>query len=126
MANGVVYYQRKDQGVAKLYVPIDAKKLQHKIIAEFHDAPISGHMAVKKTFERLQRFFYWPRMDREVDLICKSYLTCKRFKRRTVARPTSSQPHPIPEYPWQVLCMDMKSGLPTTARGVNAVSVFCG
>jgi len=53
VANGGVYYQQKDQGVAKLYVPADATKLQHKIIAEFHDAPISGHMAVKKTLKRL-------------------------------------------------------------------------
>jgi len=57
-ANGVVCYQRKDQDAAKKYVPTDAKKLQHEIIAEFHDAPISGHMAVQKTLERLQRFFY--------------------------------------------------------------------
>ena len=124
VANGVVYYKRRDQGVAKLYVPVDATKLQQKIIAEFHDTPISGHMAAKKTLERLQRFFYWPRMDREVDMFCKSCLTCKRFKRRTVARPTGSQPYPIPDYPWQVLCMDMKSGLPTTSRGVNAFWVF--
>ena len=94
------------------------------MIAEFRDAPISGHMAVKKTVERLQRFFYWPRMERDVDIFCKSCIACKRFKRRTVARPTGSQPYPIPEHPWQALCMDMKSGLPTIAHGVNAFWVF--
>jgi hypothetical protein len=63
-------------------------------------------------------------MDRDVDIFCKSCITCKGFKRCTVARPTVSQPHPIPGYNWQVLCMDINSGLPITARGVNAFWVF--
>lgn len=124
VASGVVYHQKPDQGVAVMYVPPEALQLQHKIIAEFHDTLISGHLSAAKTLERLKRFFYWPRMDRDVDMYIKSCHECKRHKRRTVARPANSTPFPISDYPWQIMAMDMKSGLPTTSRGVNAFWVF--
>ena len=60
VANGVVYYQRKDQGVAKIYVPADATKLQHKIIAEFHDAPISGSHGSQEDFGDFKGFSTGP------------------------------------------------------------------
>lgn len=41
-----------------------------------------------------------------------------------MARPADSTPHEIPDYPWQIVAMDMNSGLPTTPRGVNAFWVF--
>jgi len=63
-------------------------------------------------------------MDREVNVYIKSCHPCKRNKRRTVARPADSIPFPIPEYPWQIIAMDMKSGLSASARGHNAFWVF--
>lgn len=59
VANGVVYYRRRDQRIATLHVPTEAVPLQQKIIAEFHDTPVVGHLSVAKTLERLKRYFYF-------------------------------------------------------------------
>jgi hypothetical protein len=43
----------------RVYVPADAK-LKTSILAECHDAKLSGHLGSQKTLEQVQRRFYWP------------------------------------------------------------------
>jgi len=60
VTGGIVYYRRPDQRVGVMYVPPEAVKLQHKIIGEFHDTAVAGHLSAAKILERLKRLFYWP------------------------------------------------------------------
>ena len=126
VSNNLVYYNHNLSPFdsPKLYIPSSAVTLQQKIMSELHDTPITGHLSTAKTLERLKRYFYWPQMIRDVEHFVKSCDPCKRNKRRTFSRPTNSQPYPIPEEPWQIIALDMKTGLPTTPRGNNAFWVF--
>ena len=126
VSNNLVYYGDNPDNPAdrKLYIPAAATELQNDIISEFHDTPIAGHLSEKKTLERLQRYFYWPNMMASATQFIKSCDTCRRMKRRTFARPSDPVPYPIPEYPWQIMALDMKSGVPSTPRGNNAFWVF--
>ena len=123
VSNNMVYYQ-DEPGNNRLYIPSSAGSLQNDIISEFHDTPIAGHLSDKKTLERIKRYFYWPNMQPTITQFIKSCDTCRRMKRRTFARPSDPIPYPIPDYPWQIMALDMKSGLPSTPRGNNAFWVF--
>ena len=106
-----------------LYVPSSAHELIDKIIEEFHDTPMGGHLASSKTTEKLQRNFYWTGMKDTVDAYIKSCNACQISKRRTTERPGANFPYPIQDYPFEVIAMDMKTALPTTDAGNDAVWV---
>ena len=40
--------------------------LQTKLLEEEHDADIAGHQGVEKTYERMHRHYYWPRLSKDV------------------------------------------------------------
>ena len=46
-------------GHRRLYIPIGTLRVQ--LLAEAHDIPISGHLGQHKTYERLNRLYYWPK-----------------------------------------------------------------
>ena len=122
--DGLIYYKPANTESPVLYIPSDAVELQRQILAELHDAPISGHLSLEKTVERVQRFFYWKNMRLTVEHYIKSCDECRRAKSRTVKSPGTNVPYPVPEQPWEVMAMDMKTGLPLTDRGHDAAWVF--
>jgi len=123
---GIVYYRPTDLEFPVMYVSStpECKQLLDTIISEFHEVPLAGHMSKEKTLERLQRFFYWNGMHDSVDAFIKSCDGCARAKRRTVPRANQPVPFPIPDAPWEVVAMDMKSGYDKTTRGNDAAWVF--
>ena len=123
--HGLLYYSPKEHFLeVKLYVPENEEKLLNSIIAEFHDTPFQGHFGREKTVERLSRFFYWPGMAESVTNYIASCDKCQRFKFRTHRAETSNVPYDVPDFPWEVMAMDEKTGLPLTSRGNNAIWVF--
>ncbi len=91
-----------------------------------HEIPPSGHLAKDKTVNRVKRFFHWPGVDQDVETYIKECKDCGRAKYRTHKRPHIYIPYPIPDYPWQVIHMDFKTGLPRTARGHDSfLLVIC-
>ena len=108
----------------RLYVPATATALVNDIIAEFHDVPLRAHFSAAKTEEQLQRYFYWVNMRESVEAYIKACDVCQRTKRRTTARPNANVPYPIPDYPFEVIALDMKTDLPKTRNGNDAVWVI--
>jgi len=123
--DGILFYKKiaTDRASSRIYVPSDLA-LRNKIIYEYHDAPIQGHFGRVKTLERISRHFYWPNMDQSVDEYIKSCDRCQRFKYRTHRPASTTESHKIPDYPWQIMSLDEKSGLPLTKSGHDAVWVF--
>lgn len=103
-----------------IYVPSTAVSLQHDIISEFHDTIIGGHLGAAKTYEKVRRSFYWINMKNDIESFVKSCEACQRSKRRTTRPPGVNVPFAIPEMPFEIIAMDMKSGMPLTSRGNNA------
>ncbi|KAJ9528742.1 hypothetical protein QJQ45_020628, partial [Haematococcus lacustris] len=52
------------RGLRRLYIP--AGPLRTDLLREAHDIPISGHLGRDKTYHRLSRHFFWPRMSASV------------------------------------------------------------
>ena len=59
------------------------KGMQKKVVAQAHS--ICGHMGVTKTFEQVQRNYYWSGFSKSVNVFCKVCDTCVRNK--VVPRP---------------------------------------
>jgi hypothetical protein len=71
---GLLFSKYPDRGDnPALYVP-DIPALRSALLKEAHDAPASGHLSEKKTYDNLSRLFYWPNMYRTV----RGYINTRR------------------------------------------------
>jgi hypothetical protein len=52
---------------------------ERKILQEFHEQQIGGHLGLNRTFDRLKQYISWPGMKKEIE----DYLNNVRFVRRT-------------------------------------------
>ncbi|OWY95175.1 LOW QUALITY PROTEIN: reverse transcriptase [Phytophthora megakarya] len=106
----------------RVVIPNDAD-LRSRIIHEFHDAPIGGHLGREKTFAALSRTFFWPHMYKWVRKWVRTCEICQRVK----PSPSSQaplRPLPIPTQAWSSVSMDFVFGLPPDERGRTGVLVF--
>ena len=117
---------RKDEGdeFPVLYIPAAARDITHSVITEMHSSDLAGHLSANKTLERCQRYFFWPHMRNDIDTFIKTCDSCARAKRRTTAQANVPVPFPIPDYCWEVMALDMKTGMTPTPRGMNAYWVM--
>lgn len=107
----------------RLYIPNDLA-LQTRILQECHDAPTGGHLGKDKTIEQVKRRFYWPGMDRSIQLYVTSCDACQRNKPSQQAPMGPMMPLPIPARPWQQVSLDLITALPKSRSGNDAIVVF--
>jgi hypothetical protein len=110
-------------GRSRLYVP-DDKKVKESLLNEAHDVPTTGHLGVDKTLEKLQRYYYWPKMVKLVRRYLESCDVCQRTKPLSQPPAGLLQPLPVPRGRWVDLSMDFITELPETPRGYTALLVF--
>ena len=93
-----VCYFKQDGMLMRKWIPPDALlqedwKVVHQIvipsvyrkevIGVAHDSPLSGHLGVNKTYNRILNHFFWPRLRQDVADYCRvlSYLSgCRKTK----------------------------------------------
>jgi hypothetical protein len=107
----------------RIAIPNDTA-IKEALLWEFHDAPYSGHVGVRKTLKSLQQAFWWPGMAKDVETYVRACHSCQRTK--AVQRKPAGllQPLPIPDQPWESVSMDWVTCLPPTDRGFDSVLVF--
>jgi transposase InsO family protein len=95
------------------------------ILRQEHDAKISGHLGMDKTYERVYRKYYWPKMRKYIRRYIKTCDSCQRVK------PSNQKPlgllHPleIPEERWESVSIDFITHLPQTRNSnFDAITVF--
>ena len=97
--------------------------LRLKLVQENHDCVTAGHPGRDRTYSRLAKFFYWPKMGLDVKRFVKSCDICQRTKPGRL-RTGLLQSLPIPKGPWEDIAMDFITGLPRTAAGHDAIYTF--
>ena len=83
-----------------------------------HESPLAGHMGVRKTVDRLQYRFWWPRMRGEVATFIQRCHLCQvvgKPNQRIPAAPLL--PIPAVEPPFTRVIIDMVGPLPRTSSG---------
>ena len=54
--------------------------IMSRLLCEYHDVPLGGHVGIGKTFERLTRKWYWPKMRSSVEDYVRSCVACQQNK----------------------------------------------
>ena len=105
----------------KIYVP-DSHALKMRLCKSVHDSPVAGHPGRAKTFDLLQRHYYWPRFYQFVARYVQHCQVCARSKPSRQGKMGVLKPLPVPERRWQDISMDFVTGLPESS-GFDAILV---
>ncbi|TYK09768.1 Transposon Ty3-I Gag-Pol polyprotein [Cucumis melo var. makuwa] len=118
----VIHYKKdKDNVVAdalsrrkgKLCIP--KCYIRELLVKEAHGGGLMRHFGEFKTYSMLCEHFYWLKMRKDVNKVCKKCFKCKEAK-------SKRQPHglytplDVPNEPWVDISMDFVLGLPKTRR----------
>jgi Integrase zinc binding domain/Integrase core domain len=93
-------------------------KFRRDILTLAHDTPLSGHLGVKKTYQRIASHFFWPQLRKDVAEYCRTCHTCQ-----LIGKPNQTIPpaplHPVPafEEPFSRIIIDCVGPLPKTKSG---------
>uniref|UniRef100_A0A8C7YR87 Gypsy retrotransposon integrase-like protein 1 n=1 Tax=Oryzias sinensis TaxID=183150 RepID=A0A8C7YR87_9TELE len=95
--NGILYQQH---GAVK---PHDVRDT---ILSLGHSIPWAGHLGKNKTLARIQRWFHWPGLQKDVTNFCKSCPQCQKTSSRYPPK-APLQPLPLISTPFERLGMDI-------------------
>jgi len=102
--NRRLFYRRK------LWIP-ENNDLRRRCVNDCHEQPMVGHPGPSRTFEILQRQFYWPKM---MDTVREQLAKCATCSRTKPSRERHGQLQALepPKKRWQHLAMDFVTDLP--------------
>ena len=116
-----------DDEWAVRYQIVIPKSYREEVLSLAHETPLSGHLGINKTYEKIIRHFYWPGVRKSVVEFCKTCHTCQ-----VVGKPNQTIPKaplkPIPafEEPFSRIMIDCVGPLPKTKRGNQyLLTVMC-
>lgn len=122
----LLYFETVPGGGEGKRMCIPAGEARERMKLEAHDTPTAGHFGYYKSFDRLSRNCYWPRMIKEMREYTKSCDSCQRSKSSTTAKQGLLKQLPIPTKNWSDISMDFvsKSGLPLSRNKFDNVWVI--
>ena len=108
--------------VFQIVVP---EKFRQEVLKMSHDQ--SGHLGVRKTYESILRYFFWPRLKRDVSVYIKICHTCHMTgKPNQTISPAPLSPIPALEQPFDHLIVDCVGPLPSSKSGSKyLLTVMC-
>ena len=113
VADGLVHTKNR-MGQDCLCVPRSLLKgkrsLPEIVIDHAHDT--LGHLGAQKTSEYARRWFWWPRMGRDIEKFCLSCGPCQMSKTSNQLKPGLLHNLPVPSRPWQSIGMDFVGPFP--------------
>ena len=119
LVDGILYTNQK-----KVLIPSEDRELVTKILQENHDSPLSGHLGITKTTERIMRTYYWNHLREDVKKYVKSCIPCQSNKSTNQSPAGLLQPLPIPKKKWEQVTLDLIGPLPKTKSGYDTIVVF--
>lgn len=91
-------------------------KFRQMMIEIAHDQ--SGHQGVRKTYDRLLRYLFWPRLKRDISAYIKICKTCQlTSKPNQVLKPVPLKPIAATGEPFEHLIVDCVGPLPRLKSG---------
>ena len=94
------------------------KSLRREVMRIAHDTPMSGHLAAKRTQERIWAEFYWPGMCGEIRRYCRSCDQCQKTEPRGRIAKVPLGHLPLVDVPFQRVGVDIVGPItPASDRG---------
>ena len=124
MHRGLLYHVNRGKGheIAQRRIVVP-KSLQWKVLREFHDNSLSGHLASAKTTGRLKKWAYWTNMDEDILRWILSCPVCQRAKDPSRRNIGLHQPRFVNKI-YSTIGADVLSGLPVTPDGYKYILVL--
>ena len=106
---------RSGEVIRQIMVPSSLRK---KIISVAHDSMVSGHMAIRRTYDRILSIFYWPGIHGDVVRYCRSCDICQRTVAKGKVTKVPLEKLPIIETPFLRMSVDIVGLIyPASNRG---------
>jgi hypothetical protein len=102
----------------QVYVPIDMET--RGLLIEIHHS--WDHPGIDKTMELLTQNYWWPGMKKDIQKYVQGCNICQTVKPDQQAKAAPLHPNEIPEWPWQVISVDMIGPLPES-KGFDTILV---
>jgi transposase InsO family protein len=113
-------YVGKDVEQTKLIVP---KELVQRVIEAHHDKVYAGHQGVKRTRDLVKLNYFWPSMNRDIEMYIKQCESCTKFKAGRQPRAPLGE---LPETyaPFELVSIDICGPYPETKKGNRYLLTF--
>ena len=106
-----------------LAVPL---KFRKQLLNLAHDDASSAHHGARKTTQRLQYHYFWPKLKKTVAHHVKYCRTCQLVKPHKIAERVPLQPMVFNTHAFDIVCVDVMGGdLPRAKRGNKYVLMLC-
>ena len=114
----------KGETVYQIVVPTVHRR---EVLELAHDLPVSGHLGVRKTYNRVLQHFFWPGLKQDVAKWCKECHTCQLGGKPNQNIPQAPL-HPIPAFdePFSHIIIDCVGPLPKTkSQNEYLLTIMC-
>lgn len=110
--NGLIYKFRDDNLLSplgdeeekwKLLIP---EELKERVLKEAHNTSSSGHLGVKKTYDRVARQYYWKGIYYDVESYVRRCEKCQKYKVSQTGQ-QGLMGNRIVERPWVIIADDL-------------------
>ena len=114
-----------DEWAVKYQIVVPSSYRPH-ILSLAHDTPMSGHLGINKTYQRILEHFYWPNLRKDVVGFCRSCHTCQVVGKPNQTLPKALYSIPVFEEPFSRVIIDCVGSLPKTKSGNQyLLTVMC-
>jgi len=114
ITNDILYFKNR------IYMP---KKLTKIILEKYHSNASAGHFGTRKTEELIRRFYYWPKMNNDIEEYIKRCPICSTLKDKTHAPYGLVQFSETPQKPWTHIHVDFITDLPTSSGYDTVINI---
>jgi hypothetical protein len=97
---------------------------KRKVLQEFHEQPIGGHLGMNRTFDRLEEYISWPGMKKEIEDYVRQCEICQKNK---ITQNKTKLPLHITDTPdvvWQKCSLDIVGPLTPTLQDSKYLLAF--
>jgi len=101
--------QVRKENLEQVYVP---QELRKTILQLYHDSEYAGHQGIKKTYDLITRYYYWPHIRKDISAYVKACNICITQKDTTHAKYGRTVRIPLAKLPWQEVEIDFITNLP--------------
>lgn len=105
----------------KLVIP---KSQRRDALWECHDSPLSGHLGIFKTLQRLKLYYYWPGMATDTARYVNKCEVCLAHKPVQRAPAGTLGEQRIVDRPWQMVSADLMGPLPISTDRKRFIVAF--
>ena len=108
-----------------MFVP-NVGQLKFRFIQKFHDDPVAGHPKKTKTYEILNKYYYWPGIINDVKRFVKNCYGCKKSKTSKTKYNGAFKPLPITDKRWVHISIDFIIDFPVSRDfwGENCINIM--